>query len=490
MRADFVGFESGYAETSNREVLLNLARLQNHDPTYFFKIGEISSLYRMQASVTGNASYALQSTNPHIGGPTGGGTPLLNYENDPSFTFIPVNDQTNAQFLLQPVAPETFYALYQEGWRVDQLFRLMVDRIELTTVKGPGVCDVETFRNLPPQVYTKPDGTQEPDYVRDADTLSRYVTFLRISAVLYALQKRGDLILSGTNNFVPYDNNSALTEDSAPPKDRGISNGGTDTKSKTPTASDIVNAMSKSAVWENKKDVGWLLGQRVPNAVFYLNHYIGGGTAASPNTDLSDIEKIEQDILADPDMSALKLNQAVMLRRVLGILANGFSITGTAASQSSNIGPCPPDTSKVSSHLVLRSLLGIMAAAAQEQAPFEALLNSKDLKVPPNAILEQDKQGNLPPEPLFKDAVPPIELIPLMRITSASESKETPPLVRLTYRGKTYQIADMKIPGPEDAPENQYWNRDVFRLVDQLTSQVTVDISKFPLPAILQLNTQ
>jgi hypothetical protein len=38
----------------------------------------------------------------------------------------------NAQFLLQPVSPEQFYSLYTQGWRVDQLFRLMVDRIELT----------------------------------------------------------------------------------------------------------------------------------------------------------------------------------------------------------------------------------------------------------------------------------------------------------------------------------------------------------------------
>jgi len=66
------------------------------------------------------------------GGPTGGATPFLRYGNDPIFTFIPVNDETNAQLLLKPVPAETFYMLYQQGWRVDQLVRLMVDRIELT----------------------------------------------------------------------------------------------------------------------------------------------------------------------------------------------------------------------------------------------------------------------------------------------------------------------------------------------------------------------
>jgi hypothetical protein len=40
------------------------------------------------------------------------------------------------------------------------------------------------------------------------------------------------------------------------------------------------------------------------------------------------------------------------------------------------------------------------------------------------------------------------------------------------------------------ARENETWNRDMFRLIDQLSSQVTVDISKFPLPDILQLRTE
>lgn len=40
-----------------------------------------------------------------------------------------------------------------------------------------------------------------------------------------------------------------------------------------------------------------------------------------------------------------------------------------------------------------------------------------------------------------------------------------------------------------------YWltklgNRDMFRLICRLSSQVTVDISKFPLPEVLQLRTE
>jgi len=146
-------------------MLLNLARLENRDPTYFFKIGQITSAYKMAASLTGLARMPPQPPIPHRR-PAGGGTPVATYENDPIFTFIPVNDETNAQLLLKPVPAETFYILYQQGWRADQLVRLMVDRIELTRVTAHG-CTVETLRNTPPPVYIKPDGAAEADYLRN-----------------------------------------------------------------------------------------------------------------------------------------------------------------------------------------------------------------------------------------------------------------------------------------------------------------------------------
>jgi hypothetical protein len=63
------------------------------------------------------------------------------------------------------------------------------------------------------------------------------------------------------------------------------------------------------------------------------------------------------------------------------------------------------------------------------------------------------------------------------------EDQDIAPIVQVSYRGTIYRIADKK---SADVADNQYWNRDVFRLINQLTSQVTVDISKFPLTEILQ----
>ncbi len=200
VRADFKNYENAYAQTSNRELLLNLARLENRDPTYFFKLGQITSSYRMQTSLTGTGQ--LTSSSGAVQIPNGGGTPGFTYENDPTFQFIPVNDDTNAQLLLRPIPPETFYALYSQGWRVDQLFRLLVDRIEITrTPAGGGGCSVETIRNVVPASYAAPE---------DQAALSRYVTFLRISALVYELQRRGILLLRGKSTFVPFDKDAVL----------------------------------------------------------------------------------------------------------------------------------------------------------------------------------------------------------------------------------------------------------------------------------------
>jgi hypothetical protein len=449
LKVDFTDFEKAYAETSNREVLLNLARLQNRDPTYFFKIGQITSAYKMAASLTGNGSYAVASSNPLLGGAAGGGAPSATYENDPIFTFIPVNDETNAQLLLKPVPAETFYILYQQGWRVDQLVRLMVDRIELTRVTAQK-CTVETIRNVPPMAYPKSDQASEADYLRDPETLSSYATFLRTSAVVYWLQKHGYLLLRGSNTFVAFSVNSGLDE--------------------APKSQDVVSAAQKNAIWE-QVGAKWFLGEKVFSPTFSLYPLHSNGTSLVP-----DIDQLEAEILNDPAMKELK--QGPALKVILRSLADGFAIEGSTVHQDS----CNSNSAKtgVTAHLVMRSLIGLMAAAAQEQDSYDALEHANPT-VANSRYLGSDQQLKI--EPKFLDAVPAVERIPLLRLTGAPKDQETQPVIQIDYRGKIYRIADLK---SAEVTDNQYWNRDVFRLINQLTSQVTVDISKFPLTEILQ----
>ena len=531
VRADFTHYENSYAFTSNQEMLLNLARLEQHDPTYFFKLGQISSSYRMEAALTGAGNVSTVSSPPATGIPTGGGAPTFLYENDPAFSFIPVNDQTNAQLLLQPVPENVFYSLFQQGWRVDQLFRLMVDRIEVTLPPDPGStadkgCRVEVIRNVPPPPFY---GT---DFSQSSRDLDRYVTFLRVSAVVYALQKHGLLLLRGTNTFEPIDRASFIPNDGA----------GGDAASKNaslPTAKDFNDASAKNQEWElqgadaNVKGGKWVLGQKTLAPKFQLNTMVPDASQSAEQTYGQNVKTVEDSLRNDllpNDPSLAQLAQAPELTDTLEVLFSGFAIGGSATDQDTGRGPCTSSGASphggVTSHLVLRSLIALMAAAAQEQAFYDALAKSgKDPEVPlgKDDLVRRIHVGLLGAQGLtpkqddpaylkrasavagmtftFSQLVPTIERLPVLRLTWPYEVK--PPVAHsafyakefglgVNYRGKEYVVADVdpeSVNPSEFARENETWNRDMFRLINQLSSQVTIDISKFPPPELLQLHT-
>ena len=112
----------------------------------------------------------------------------------------------------------------------------------------------------------------------------------------------------------------------------------------------------------------------------------------------------------------------------------------------------------------------MMAAAAQEEDTFDSLM----------ALAKADPA---------QDPIPASEMQPLLTLkwNRRDEKILTPALVHLDYMGKSYLIAD---PVGEDPLKASSWNRDNFRIITQLVSMVTVDISKFPVQQILQLRTQ
>jgi hypothetical protein len=581
VRADFTHYENSYAVTSNQEMLLNLARLEQHDPTYFFKLGQINSSYRMEAALTGTGAVSTVNTPPATTVPTGNAVPTLLYENDPSFSFIPVNDQTNAQLLISPVPENVFYSLFQQGWRVDQLFRLMVDRIEVTLPPDPTTptdkgCRIEVIRNVPPPAF------EDPNSPEGARSLSRYVTFLRVSAVVYELQQHGLLLLRGTNTFSPIDKDSFIpnTEKTAeakgagqqqdgtmttPPPDQVTidvkSQGGADAAGKNaqlPAAKDFNDAATKSQQWElvgadaNHKGGVWVLGQKTLAPKFQLNTMVPDASAQHDQTYGQSVQTVEEllrsDLLPyDPSVASLAL--APELTDTLEVLYSGFAIGGSATDQDTGTGPCTSaadsagspepgaaanDAARnkkhyvVTSHLVLRSLIGLMAAAAQEQSFYDALAKSgKDplITIGQDDIVQRIHAGLLTAQGLdpakqdnpkylqlaaavkgqkvpFSMLVPTIERLPVLRLTWPAEVKPgvNPSAsdargygLALTYRGKDYEVADVdpsSVTSADYAIQNETWNRDMFRLINELSSQVTVDISKFPLPDILQLRTE
>jgi hypothetical protein len=423
LRTDYKSYENSYAESSNRQMLLNLARLSEHHPTYFFKMGQITTNYRYQATINGNGTYSPQG---YPAGPGGGGTPGALYEKDPGFTFVPVNDDATAQQLLKPMPAELFYVLFQQGWRVDQLMRLMVDHIEYRP--DPSSDQVQVIRN-----------------VASAANKAGYLTFLRISALCYHLQRRGHLVFSADQQFSPIVSGVKFT----------------DTKN-APQAKDIADAFAKNLIWQQdaKNPDTWQLGQMVTVPKFKLTpRYVPGDKDHPSNTKAYEVE-IDMPELAkvqslDPTLQILDSN---------GL---GFGILENATPKDASTGEQAP---RGSAQLVMRSLIGMMAAAAQEQDTFDGMM----------ALAKADPA---------QDPIPSVELQPLLTLNwkRGDERELTPILVKLDYMGKTYMVADPKSDDPLKASS---WNRDNFRIITQLVSLVTVDISKFPVQQVLQLRTQ
>lgn len=423
LRTDYKSYENSYAESSNRQMLLNLARLSEHHPTYFFKMGQITTNYRYQASINGNGTYSPPG---YPAGPGGGGTPGGLYEKDPGFSFVPVNDDSTARQLLQPMSAELFYGLFQQGWRVDQLMRLMVDHIEYRP--DPKSDAIHTIRNV----------ASESNY-------KDYLTFLRISALAYHLQRRGHLIFSADQKFQPV-----------------LTGGVTLNGNAAPQAKDIVDAWSKNLVWQqdpNNKD-SWQLGQFVTVPKFKLTpNYQPGDKEHPGNVKAYEIE-IDMPELAN----VLSLGPTLQLLDSNGL---GFGILENSETKDSSKQGA---ATQGSAQLVMRSLIGMMAAAAQEQKTFGALME----------LAKNDKT---------QDPIPSVELQPLLTLNwdHADESHLTPILTKLEYMGKTYVVAD---PQSDNPLRSSSWNRDNFRLLTQLGNLITVDIKNFPPQQILQLRTQ
>jgi hypothetical protein len=110
------------------------------------------------------------------------------------------------------------------------------------------------------------------------------------------------------------------------------------------------------------------------------------------------------------------------------------------------------------STLVLRSFRNVLDAVAQEQGAFDVLMKRDS----------------------FKEQIPKRQRQPVLRTDWSDEAKTKEllrPVISLSYAGHTYQITDLKDGNPTTLDAR--WNRDVFRLLIDLSSQVTVDITKF-----------
>lgn len=475
-RDDFKGYNSAYADMLNNQMLLNLARLDNGHPAQFLAIGAITDRYTFNSSASAGVNPAHTTTNTlvttsgtgagllpgmlKLTGRTltnlstlvigGSGSVTAGESNQPEFQWIPLNNETVTRQILDPVNPGVFYTLYQQGFPIDQLLRVTVERIEINLPNG--------------QYLVLSNSPTRSSYIKSRNEWESFARFLRVCGMLRVLQRHGMLGVETVPDYVPMAGvEFTRAQKSAAPGGGGGGGGGAkgggdagqaDAPSDPPpehaasgkpahdfepTPEQVLTAEKDGYSLRKLSEGVWQLGKYQDVPTFKLRPGMGGQAMAV----LSDPES---DVIHDADD-----RQAAAT--LVAVLQQGFTILGRVDQRL-------PVTTKT--HLILRSFSRTLEAVASEQGAFDELMA----------------------DPGFREHIPQSELRPVLR-TRWEQKKGGPPLalerplVALNYSGKSYEITDPANQSLLDPNGGATWNRDVYRLVMELNSQVTVDISKF-----------
>ena len=319
-RGDYNGFNAAYADSSNHQMLLNLARLDQHDPTYFLQFGQISVQYQLSSTLNGTVNNTVPQSTFHIPFLTETGVVGASATTTPQFTFIPVTDDKVAQQLLLPLPPEDLYTLFQQGVPVDQLLRLMVERFE---IQVPGVPGITTFSN-------------EPGHCKNFS----YIVFLKICAIAREFQMAGHLKLRTEDKYIRYLDDWTWSPGSGGKPGTPDADNGDE-----PSAADVMAAHEKGLMYKKTDDGKWTLYQHDLVASFYVDE---GGQEV--------YERLKKDPVYGTGTTLDNLYRIMTTQ--------GFSVQGDVV-----------ESKAPSSRLILRSFLNVMAAAAQEQTNFSTALS-------------------------------------------------------------------------------------------------------------------
>jgi len=138
LRQNYKDYSEVYADSVNRQLLLNLARLSREEPPYFIQLGTINS----QFTFSGNIGFTPGNVHvgPHVGGdPTKGDQNTLTMAGSagstitetPNFQFVPLNGEPFAQAITAPISQKVFLTLYDQGFPADELARVMIQSVEI-----------------------------------------------------------------------------------------------------------------------------------------------------------------------------------------------------------------------------------------------------------------------------------------------------------------------------------------------------------------------
>ncbi len=500
LRRSFNDYGDVYADTQNRQMLLNLARLHEHEPTYFFQLTQISASYTFtsQLGLGDNKEIGLTNngaTNFHVANGTLSGTAT----HQPVFTLVPLAGDKFAQQLLQPIKPEVFYDLYEEGWPIDLLMRVLIEKIEIfpdavtgdevpaeqaglahgregrgrageTAVSEPKKDDrTEILENDPWQGIRDP---KDPVDVAPDGPKGHYDRFLRACALAREYQRHGLLYLAvGDSETKPGAKQAKVAEE---PQDEA--------KALTSLLKTLTSALQKGASEEGS-------GTSPPKA--------GGaaGKSGQPGKDFY-FQIIAND-------TSFALCNALAEQKAYWGWDDPINRFNLLVFKGFEVADKPQGNGPFRVRLIMRSLITVMNALANEGDGFRLFrdyfqgdgggeIARRPARPAPPRIVDIRTISKTAPiplapqgEPLYWAPLPDLEDHATLDLIPTSATRIGHVVAELNYAGRHYVVAD-----PPDLPgqPSSTQNRDVFRLLVQLSFLATTDPAAYATPSLIQLH--
>ena len=110
--------------TIDEQLLLNLIRLKYHDSPFFLEVNSVSSQFKLNTETGLSATFKEQQI-PESVGLSG----KLNFTEQPTVTYLPLQGNDFIQRLLKPISIDTILLLANSGWSIERILRLIVDDI-------------------------------------------------------------------------------------------------------------------------------------------------------------------------------------------------------------------------------------------------------------------------------------------------------------------------------------------------------------------------
>ena len=124
---DRVDYGDALARSGREELLRNVVRLRYLESPVFLSVNSVVNQYAIEGTVNGGVNWGF--------GPTTGAGGLVGaqttFADRPTITYSPLTGQRFATAYLRPVPVSSVLSLVQSGYRVDFLFPLLVDSINL-----------------------------------------------------------------------------------------------------------------------------------------------------------------------------------------------------------------------------------------------------------------------------------------------------------------------------------------------------------------------